>query len=583
MAGVDVRRLNIGRAAVNGPRGELPFSANYTSTLGTGVTIPSACLTGTSNTKCSQGDIGASLYLGVLSSSTTPIYQIKEEVTQWRDGFFVQDTWNASKNLTVQYGVRYELPKVPYSANGYGRIMDPTFSFLVPPSTATTPAAYVPQPGFPFTTSNLKDVAPRIGFSYRVTDKIVVRGGGGINYNANHLNAYTLTSSNYPFSASVVYTSPNPLKQIATNPYVTLNNPSPGSGTASPVAGTPGTYVSAYSVQNHLPSETMYQWNVTNGIELWKNAGLEFQYLGSHTIHLDENYGPNQPTPGVGSQTLSVNARRPNQNWGSIRVATNDATAFYNGLTTVFRQRASHGINGNISYTWAHALDEATDANSSGSAMYQGHLKLDYGNSTLDIRHRVVFSGSVGLPSFGHENFLLREAIGGWQLNAIVSLSTGTPFNVTLATDWANVSVFGSYQGQRPSYAHVGHETCNKALLLATAYGANSSCLDVTAYAAPSQYTYGNLHRNDLHGPGSITNNISLFKDFTIFREAKFQFRAEAFNAFNHANIGNPGSLTFNVANTNGVPTLTPASSVFGTVGSTGSARTIQFAGKINF
>ena len=128
--------------------------------------------------------------------------------------------------------------------------MDPTFSFLIPPSTATNPAAYVPQPGFPFTTSNLKDVAPRVGFSYRVTDKIVVRGGGGINYNANHLNAYTLTSSNYPFSASVVYTSPNPLKQIATNPYVTLNNPSPGSGTASPVAGTPGTYVSAYSVQN---------------------------------------------------------------------------------------------------------------------------------------------------------------------------------------------------------------------------------------------------------------------------------------------------------------------------------------------
>lgn len=590
MAGVDVRRLNIGRAAVNSSRGILNFSSSYTG----GGTIPiggnSIC---TSASTCSTGSADASLFLGVMSGDTTPLFQVKEEVTQWRDGFFVQDNWLLSKKMTLQYGLRYELPQVPVSANGYARLMDPNYSTLIPPTSATTPGGYTPTPGLALTGPNHKDIAPRLGFSYRVTDKIVVRGGGGIYYNANQLNAYTLTSSNFPFAASVVYQSPLVNKQTASNPYDTLSNPTAGAG-ALPIAGTPSSYVSAYSIANPLPSETMYQWNLDNGFQLWRNAGIEFQYLGSHSIHLNTNLYPNQPQPGVGNQATSINARRPNQLYGQVRVAANISNASYNGLTTVFRQRLSHGFSGNLSYTWAHALDESADANNAGTCMIQFNCKADWGNSNQDIRHKAVLSFTYALPDLAGHNYLLRETLGGWQLNGIVSVQSGTPFNVSFGSlDWANVGVPQTGGApQRLNYVHAPKFSCSKGDILKEPYGNNTaSCVDLTAYAVPAQYTYGNAHRNDLHGPGSWTNNLSLFKNFQIHEQVAFQFRMEAFNALNHTNLAAPGNISLNV--TNGVLTASSASAGFGnptlanstggaTTG-TGGGRTIQFAGKINF
>jgi hypothetical protein len=596
MAGIDVRRLNIGRAAVNSSRGILNFASSYTS-FQNAAAIPlggsSVCATSSS---CTYGAADASLFLGVMSGDTTPLFQVKEEVTQWRNGFFVQDTWRISKQLTLEYGLRYELPMVPTSANGFARLMDPTYTKLIPPTTATTPTGYTPVSGLALTGPNHKDIAPRLGFAYRVTDRVTVRGGGGIYYNANQLNAYTLTSSNFPFASSVVYTSPLNGAATPSNPYDTLSNPTAGAG-ALPIAGVPGTYVSAYSVANPLPSETMYQWNLDNGLELWRNAGIEFQYLGSHSIHLNTNLYPNQPTPGVGNQTTTVNARRPNQNFGQVRVAANIANAAYNGLTLVFRQRLSHGFSGNLSYTWAHALDESADANASGTCMIQFNCKTDWGNANSDIRHKAVLSFTYSLPTFAKNNFLVQETLGGWQLNGIVAVQTGVPFNVSFgSTDWTNVGVPQTTGNpQRPNYVHTPRQTCSKQSLLQEAYGTNTvSCVDATAYSAPSRFTYGNVHRNDLHGPGAWTNNLSLFKNFKIHERATFQFRLEAFNAFNHANLGVPTNITFNVtpqSTTVGsagytVGTLAPtsSSSVFGAPAIvTGAGRVVQIAGRINF
>ncbi len=588
MAGVDFRRLNIGRAAVNSARGILNFSNSSTSYTNA-ASIPAGC----TNALCTYGASDASFYLGVMTGDTTPLDQVKEEVTQWRDGFFVQDTWQYSKKLTLELGLRYELPQVATSANGFAVQMDPTYSFLVPASTATTPQTYKPDVGYPLTLPNHKDIGPHLGFAYRVTDKIVIRGGGGIYYNANQMNAFTLDSSNYPFAASSNYSSPANGQQTAANPYVTLSSPTSGAGGTLPVPGPPSAtnpgYIGAYSVNNVLPSETMYQWNLDNGIELWKNAGLELQYTGSHQIHLNTNLYPNQPIPGVGNQALSVNARRPNQSFGQIRVADNIATATYEGLTTVFRQRLTHGLSANVSYTWSHNLDESAQANGSGSATWQGHLKMDYGNSSADVRNKVVTSFVYALPSLARSNFLVQELIGGWQVNGIVTVQSGAPFNVTISNDWVNVGE--PAQPQRMNWVHVGHQNCTKATLLQAAYGTSISCVDPTAYAPPARFTYGNAHRDDLYGPSSWSNNLSVFKNFKIHEQVNFQFRVEGFNALNHANVGAPGSVGFNItANSTvvGSPgyftgTALPASSVFGTTSASGAGRTVQIAGKINF
>jgi hypothetical protein len=545
-AGVSFRRLSIGRAATNGPRGTFTFSGQYT------------------------GDAAADFFLGIASSDITPFFQVKGEIYQFRDGFFVQDNWQVSQKFTLQYGVRYELPQVAKSLNGVGRKLNADETALFPAQGGTNAANAQAIPGFAFSDPNHTNVAPRVGFSYRATEKTVIRGGGGIYYNANHLNSYTLSSTNYPYSASVTYSGVT--AKAGNVPNVTLSNPTPGAGTVSPVAGTPGTYVSAFTEDPHLPPATMYQWNVDVGQEVWKNAGLELQYLGSHTIHLDESFYDNQPEPGVGDQSLSVNARRPNQLFGQIRKIENNGIGTYNGLTVILRQRLNHGLSATASYTWAHALDTSDSSNDGGSAMWQGHLKLDYGNSNYDVRNRFVATFTYELPKFNSQNIFIQEALNGWQVNGILDLRTGVPINVTYSGDRLNVGVPGA--AQRPNYVHAAHSQCTKSFLFS--HGPAASCLDSTAYSLPApNSTYGNLHRNDILGPNQLSqNSASLFKSFKIWEDVSFQFRAEAFNVLNHANISaspNPAS-----------PNSTFGSSSFGTLVGAGS-RTLQLAGKINF
>jgi hypothetical protein len=312
----------------------------------------------------------------------------------------------------------------------------------------------------------------------------------------------------------------------------------------------------------------MYQWNLDLGQEVWRNGGLELQYLGSHSIHLDESYYPNQPQPGAGN----VNARRPNQLIGQIREIENNGIATYNGLTVVLRQRTVYGLSANLSYTWSHSLDTSPDSNGGGTAMYQGHLKMDYGNSNGDIKNRFVGTVTYALPQFAGHNLAVREAIGGWQVNAIVDLRTGIPIPISISSDVANAGGLGT---QRPNFVHIERTTCSRQTIINQVGTARASCLDATGYATPANFTYGNVHRNSTYGPGAANTNLSLFKDFAIREGIQFQFRAESFNTFNHPNPSNPnasfGSATFGQ--------ITSAQTTFTSTG----ARIVQVAGKINF
>jgi len=520
MAGMEFRRLATGRAAVNSARGLFTFNGTL------------------------SGYAPADFVLGTPSSFTTPGPEVRGRVAEWRDGFFVLDKWQVTRRLTVNYGIRYELPTVAYTINGVATELNPNQTALVGGT-----------PNFHFTNPNHKEWAPRVGVAYRISNKTVFRAGAGIYYNPNQTNSYTFLNTNPPYTTiltcnySVGLTPPT-----LSNPFTTG---------VCPTAPTAGTIVTDPWNQ---PSPRMNQWSAGLERQFWSGGGLEVQYLGSHSYHLDRSFYNNTPLqPGPGS----VNSRRPNPLFGVIRTINTDEIANYESMSVIFHQRLTHGLQMLASYTWSHTLDVTTDSNGGGTPLIPYDWKDDYGNSNWDIRHRFVASFVYDIPFFQVSNPVIKGVFTKWQANGIVTLQTGIPFNVSTSVDTANTGSSGTY---RPDLVHAATDDCGRGHLI--------GCIDSTAFtladlypANPTNYAYGNAGRNLLHGPGAETVNFSLFKNFPIKERLRFQLRFETFGLFNHSNFGNPSS-TFSTSSFGNITTLNTSAP---------GTRNIQFGGKLTF
>ncbi|MBS1873714.1 MAG: TonB-dependent receptor [Acidobacteria bacterium] len=519
MAGAEFRRLATGRAAVNSARGTFTFNGTQT------------------------GYAPADFILGTPVSFGTPGPEVRGRVATWRDGFFVLDKWQVSRRLTVNYGIRYELPTVPYTINGNASYLSQDQSTLI-----------VAKPGTRFTAPNHKNWAPRLGFAYRINDKTSFRGGAGIYYNANQTNSYTFLNTNPPWSPIYSCTWSSGLQTIS------LSNPFGSPGVCP--ANTTNSSALIVTPPWQQPTGRMNQWSASLDRQLWGGGGLEVQYLGSHSYHLDRSFYNNTPLPGPGA----VSTRRPNKNFlGPIRTIANDEISNYESMSAIFRQRMKHGLQLQASYTWAHTLDVSSDSNGGGTPMNPYWWRADYGNSNWDIRHRLVMTFVYEIPFFAVKNPILKGAFTGWQSNGIVTWQGGMPFNVSTGTDTANTSSSGTY---RPNLVHAPTANCGGGHLV--------NCIDATAFTVadmypivPTNYAYGNAGRNLLRGPGLSTVNYSLTKNFPIRERLRFQFRFETFNLFNHTNFNNP-SATLNT-------------SAFGSISGAQSSRNIQFGGKLTF
>src|SRR6266404_2496995 len=256
MAGVEFRRLATGRAAVNSARGTFTFNGTQT------------------------GYAPADFILGATSSFATPGPEIRGRTAEWRDGFFVLDKWQASRKLTINYGLRYELPTVAYTVNGNATELNPSQTAIVGGT-----------PGFHFTNPNHSDWAPRVGFAYRINEKTVFRAGAGIYYNPNQTNSYTFLSNNPPFATIL-----NCTYSVGLTP-INLTNPFSSAGVC-PAGPSVGTIMTAPWNQ---PTARMNQWSAGLERQLWSGGGMELQYLGSHAYHLDRSFYNNTPLfPGPG-------------------------------------------------------------------------------------------------------------------------------------------------------------------------------------------------------------------------------------------------------------------------------------------
>jgi hypothetical protein len=203
----------------------------------------------------------------------------------------------------------------------------------------------------------------------------------------------------------------------------------------------------------------------------------------------------------------------------------------------------------------------STDSNGGSNVMNPYDWRLDYGSANWDVRHRFVSSFIYELPFFANTTQkVVKNVLGGWQFNGISTLQSGFPFSVTISADRANVGQ-GTQRANilSPTTANCGGDP-------------RVSCIPISAFGLPDQFTYGNTGRNIFNGPGLVNFDLSLFKNIVLTERARLQFRTEFFNAFNHPSFSNPNS------------TFVPGSTNFGTITSTSTNnRQIQFGLKILF
>jgi Carboxypeptidase regulatory-like domain/TonB dependent receptor-like, beta-barrel len=507
-SGFDLRKLGTERGTFNERRGMFIFNGQMT------------------------GYAPADFMLGLPRQVNTPADKVINDIVGWRNGFFVNDTWQSTRNLTLSLGLRYELQLVPYTVNGNA-------SELNADQTAIIPAT--PTPGFKFHDANLKDFAPRLGATYRVSEKTVVRAGFGIYYNPNHFNNFTLLTNNPPFTNVFVFTSQ------PTGLILTLDNPLGQLGPAArPNIITPN---------RHLPSARKDQWSLDLQRELWARGVLDVQYVGSHTRNLDRSFFNNTPLPGPGS----IESRRPNQLFGEIRTFQNDMIANYQAVSFILRQRMSHGLQGTAHYTWSRTRDQTDHSNNNDGRATQDPYNpmADYGPAYWDVPHRFVASWVYEIPFLQQStNAFLKYVVAGWQISGITTIESGRPFDVRIGQDIANTS----HMPQRPDLVGTPTENCGTVLV---------NCISADAFRMPAQYTYGNTPRNMLRGPGVVTTDLALAKNFPLAGRTEFQLRVEAFNLFNRANFNNPNA-TFGTAN-------------FGRITSAQPMRQMQLGAKIMF
>ncbi len=461
--------------------------------------------------------------------------------------FYVTDSFRIRPNLTLSFGLRYEYNSPPVDPEDRANLYDPATQSLVRVGTNG-----VPRSGYEPDRNNF---APRLGLAWTLGSKgdTVVRTGYGVYYDQSALAPSEGLYFNPPFFNLQVFF---PLQGLP----LLLSDPFP--------ANFPFQFPSsAFAFQRDLRTPYVQHWNASIQRQLGKSRMLELAYVGSKGTKLITARDINQP----GASPAPVNLR-PVPQFSDITFEESSANSNYNSLQVRFEQRLDFGLSILSSYTLAKSIDNASSFfSSAGDPNFPQdsfNTRAERGRSNFDVRHRFSFSYGYDLP-FGKgrsmlaDNGVLTTLLTGWQTYGIVTLQSGRPFTVALLSEIDNSNTGRSNLGfganDRPNVIgdpSLSHRTPDQ-------------WFNTAAFAFSPFGTFGNAGRNILDGPGFQNVNASLMKTTRLKEGLDLQFRAEAFNLFNHPNFDLPDNFL-------GSPT-------FGRILSAQSPRHIQFGLKLLF
>ncbi len=533
---------------------------------------------------------------------------------------FVQDSWKVRRNITLSYGLRYQFDGVPFETKGnFSNLFQNADSF------ASSLSFTVVGPGNPkrnMYKNDYKNFEPRLGFAWDPwgDGKTSVRAAYGLFHDRIFDNLFGNARSNPPFQSLIQngfgspQTPANTPFAVSTPPRLTYTN---------------GDYAGGTLLANDIRMPMSQSWNFGIQRELVHGLVLQTTYVGNHSTRLIRSLDAAPPDPVLVQQAIAACVAndptlcQPGDPGGivsganlytgvfdpvtgiqvapaSVRqtaiqtpgifsngITLTNASSNYHSLQVQLQKAASHGLQFDLAYTWAHAIDNSNDPLNGASSSF-GSFPLDSrnadtvmrGNSDNDLRHRFTADFSYEFP-FGRgrayvNNGIMGRVLEGFQLSGIVTLQTGHPYTVFVpGVDYSRTGASVAVGASWPNvvgdpYAHTGPRL-NPASVVTGASNLNAFTTSVPVFGSQ-----GDAGRNAFWGPSYYETDIALMKNIHITERFHLQLRSEVFNLFNRPQFTQPSNFTSSSIFGQSTSTITRSDG-------TTSNRQIQLALKLQF
>jgi carboxypeptidase family protein len=469
-------------------------------------------------------------------------------------GFFVQDSYKVARTFLLQLGMRYDWNGTPVEAENRFVVFDPTTVSLLQVGKQLG-AAY---------NQSAKNFEPRIGFAWDPfgNSKTVVRSAYAIQTDQPSSSLITPIARNPPFAFPISF-SPS-----ASVPYVTFSDAySLAGGSVSPT-----------SIAHNYKDGYAQSWNLNIQRELASGLSLMTGYFGMKGTDLNIARNYNQPINGV-RPYLALSPSSPifpGQPLANIIVYESDGNSSYNGLWVSGTKRFSSGLVLQTSYTLSKSIDY-NSRNFQGLTVQDSYnIRGDRGLSDFDARNRFVMNAIYDLPFKGN------RFVQGWEIATIVTVQSGNPMNFVTTNRTFNGS--GTLRASVTGPVPVGFIPANNGNAASIGY------LDNPMVFYDQGNAFGNLGRNTLIGPGFANVDLGLAKNIKINERFRLQIRADAFDALNHPNFGQPVQTVPSALTLGANGQVTGSAGTLGLItntrfptGDSGSSRQLQVSLKLQF
>ena len=461
---------------------------------------------------------------------------------------YAQDEFKVSPNVTLNLGLRYEYYSVMHEILNRSAVVD-----------ILGCGGFCPK-GTPYYDPDTKDFGPRLGLAWAPTalhGKTTIRSGFGLYFGGNQnddfsdpaesaVPRYALSSSDFPALSYPLVAFLDPKNQL----------------------------YSPKAIDRHRKDLYYENWDFLIQQQLPQDWLLQVGYTGGEGHHLFDRATVNLINPLTGM--------RPLAGFSSFGLKENNANNNFNALQTSLHRRFTRGLLFQVNYMWSHGITDASIGSGESVAFENMSCRAcDRSSSNIDVRHNLTANAVYELPFGTGKQFftggLPARILGGWELAGIATARTGLPVNITMSRK-ASALLDGNTSSQRPNLVpgvsiYAANQTIN-------------NWFNPAAFSAPANGTWGNLGRYIANGPGTYEFDTSLQKRFRLAERLALNFRAAAYNLFNHPVFSNPsgsiGSLTGNPPSVNGSFGRITSIINTGAVG-TGAPRRIEFMFRAEF